>query len=247
MAVPFSVGIRWEGDLVTLSLTGRLRPAGVPDVRATIRGCLAEFPVAVLVEVSGLTVDSDLPLAAFPSAVRSAAGWPPVPLLLYGATGPLAERLATHRFVAAFPDRPRALRTLGARTWPVVRVDLAFAPGSLDVARHLVAAACADSPVARHSAEAELVVSELVSNALRHADPPLRLVVAVRGAGVHVVVRDASATPPRRRTGTACFGPRGLRLVEAFTTQWGSTPVPGGKTVWAIVPTRPAARVAPER
>jgi len=157
--------------------------------------------------------------------------------MLYGAAGPLAARLATHRFIATRPDRDAA-RTALARPGPTVHADLPFEPGSLRAARRLVAA---------HGGAAELVVSELVSNALRHADPPLRLAVTARAADVHVVVRDGSATLPRRRPGTVYFGPRGLALVEAFATAWGSVPAADGKAVWAVVSTRPAGRVSSGR
>ncbi len=230
MAVPFSIGIHWDGDLATLTVAGQLCLTVVPRVRTAIRRCLAELPAAVLVDAAGLTVDSDLPLAVFRATARVAEHWPRVPLLMYGADDPLAARLATHRFIAAFPDGGAA-RAAPTRPGPTVRADLPFDPGSLRPARRLVA---------MHGGEAELVVSELVSNALRHADPPLRLAVTARGRDVHVVVRDGSATPPSRRPGTIYFGPRGLRLVEAFARAWGSVPAVDGKAVWAIIRTRPA-------
>lgn len=230
MAVPFSIGIHWDGDLATLTVAGQLCLTVVPRVRTAIRRCLAELPAAVLVDAAGLTVDSDLPLAVFRATARVAEHWPRVPLLMYGADDPLAARLATHRFIAAHPDRAAARAALD-RPDPTVRADLPFEPRSLHTARQLVAA---------HGGAAELVVCELVSNALRHADPPLRLAVTARGPDVHVVVRDGSATPPCRRPGTLYFGPRGLGLVEAFSMAWGSEPTVDGKAVWAVVDARPA-------
>lgn len=76
-----------------------------------------------------------------------------------------------------------------------------------------------------------LVVSELVTNALRHAagTPLLRLVGA--GPGLRIEVADASPALPRSRpAGTS--GGWGLTLVQRLTARWGADPRPDGKVVW---------------
>ncbi|MEU7564462.1 ATP-binding protein [Streptomyces fradiae] len=96
-----------------------------------------------------------------------------------------------------------------------------------------------------------LVVSELVTNALRHAlpagtpreqplDPPVRLHL-MRWAGRLVcAVRDPSPdTPTARGSGEdfAAESGRGLFLVESFSDSWGWHPLAGalhGKVVWAL-------------
>ena len=52
---------------------------------------------------------------------------------------------------------------------------------------------------------------------------------------MHVAVRDGSAEVPRiREPGDDEHG-RGLRIVEALSTAWGSTPTRDGKVVWATL------------
>lgn len=88
--------------------------------------------------------------------------------------------------------------------------------------------------------DAELVVTELVTNALLHAGPPVRLRIrGLPGPGVRIEVADPSRTAPIRALATrdAMTG-RGLALVEALGHRWGLEPAPtGGKVVWCeLVP-----------
>ncbi|MEU7898821.1 ATP-binding protein [Nonomuraea sp. NPDC049152] len=85
--------------------------------------------------------------------------------------------------------------------------------------------------------DAQLVVSELVTNAIRHGGGArsLRLVYSRRRLGC--AVRDFSGAVPVTATSgfLAEFG-RGLPLIEALTTAWGWLyPVGGGKLVWAAL------------
>ncbi|MER5372843.1 ATP-binding protein [Streptomyces sp. NPDC002553] len=84
---------------------------------------------------------------------------------------------------------------------------------------------------------AELLVSELVSNALRHASGPLRLTLE-RVSSVRCLVSDGSCEPPRR-TDAGCEDEhgRGLALVDALAARWGFEYGPVGKTVWCELPT----------
>ena len=89
-----------------------------------------------------------------------------------------------------------------------------------------------------HSAEGEeeIIASELATNAVRHARSPFRVRVSRTPAGVRISVSDASNDPPRHIVRDDCeFGGRGVRLVAALSTAWGTTDEAGGKTVWAEV------------
>ncbi|MFF5041511.1 ATP-binding protein [Streptomyces nigra] len=84
---------------------------------------------------------------------------------------------------------------------------------------------------------AALLVSELVTNSLRHATGPigLRLVRPDGDGGVLLVeVSDPLPDPPRPRgADTDDEGGRGLQLVARTSRRWGTRPGRGsGKTVW---------------
>ncbi|MEH0573206.1 SpoIIE family protein phosphatase [Streptomyces sp. B21-108] len=79
----------------------------------------------------------------------------------------------------------------------------------------------------------ELVVSELVTNALRYAGGPIGLRL-IREKVLVCEVTDPSNTQPRlRRARTTDEGGRGLFLVAQLTSRWGSRYGEHGKTIWA--------------
>jgi Histidine kinase-like ATPase domain len=79
-----------------------------------------------------------------------------------------------------------------------------------------------------------LVVSELATNAVRHAATPFSLVLEVRGATVRVAVHDH--TPLRTDTPHWYLIPQplhGLGIVAAIASRWGVEARHDGKVVWA--------------
>ncbi|MFV0133836.1 ATP-binding protein [Streptomyces sp. HMX87] len=81
-----------------------------------------------------------------------------------------------------------------------------------------------------------LLVSELVTNALRHATGPIG-VRLVRPTGLDGVLRvevsDPLPDPPRERVAQPeDEGGRGLQLVASAARRWGTRPGEAGKTVW---------------
>jgi anti-sigma regulatory factor (Ser/Thr protein kinase) len=86
-----------------------------------------------------------------------------------------------------------------------------------------------------------LVASELVGNAVRHAelssDGELDVAWTVRPDEVMLSVADCSEAEPRRRiVATDEPSGRGLAIVDVLSSSWGVEPVRGGKRVWARVP-----------
>jgi anti-sigma regulatory factor (Ser/Thr protein kinase) len=81
---------------------------------------------------------------------------------------------------------------------------------------------------------AVLLVSELVTNAVRHAGSTLTVAVAIGRAAVRVEVRDRSPRLPalRESTGGDDEWGRGLVLVDALASRWGAERLPSGKRVW---------------
>jgi anti-sigma regulatory factor (Ser/Thr protein kinase) len=71
--------------------------------------------------------------------------------------------------------------------------------------------------------EAELIVSELVTNALRHAESPSRLALVADGRCLRIEVVDyGKGGAVRRPTRPDAIGGRGLLLVESVAERWGS-------------------------
>ena len=97
-------------------------------------------------------------------------------------------------------------------------------------ARRLVAAAVENAGVsASVRDDAELLTSELVTNAIVHATPPARLRVAIRPDAVSVAVHDAGPAGqqgPRRHHG------RGLAIVSGLATRCGQWTDDNGTTTW---------------
>ncbi|MEV8553588.1 SpoIIE family protein phosphatase [Streptomyces glaucescens] len=80
----------------------------------------------------------------------------------------------------------------------------------------------------------ELVVSELVTNAIRYGAHPIRLRLIHDADTLICEVSDTSHTAPHlRRAKTWDEGGRGLLLVAQLTQRWGSRHTPEGKTIWA--------------
>ena len=83
---------------------------------------------------------------------------------------------------------------------------------------------------------AELLVSELVTNAVLHAGTVVRLRILGDGSGVRIEVSDGmEAKPSRRRYSAEAATGRGLGLVEALAADWGTRSDGAGKTVWCTV------------
>ncbi|MDT0323186.1 SpoIIE family protein phosphatase [Streptomyces millisiae] len=123
-------------------------------------------------------------------------------------------------------------RALDARH--VATLDLAAEPALVATARK----AAAEQLVAWDLTEAafvtELVVSELVTNAIRHAEPPIQLRLLRGETSLIIEVSDGSSTAPHlRRARTFDEGGRGLLLVAQLTQQWGTRQTASGKTIWA--------------
>lgn len=118
-----------------------------------------------------------------------------------------------------------------------------YAAWSVGLARRQLGGVLNAWGLAHCSESAGLVLSELMTNALRYAEPAEKALIGVRWArvegGVRIEVRDADSgrRPEVRAAGAGDEGGRGLVLVDALTGgRWGVTGVAGGgKTVWAVV------------
>jgi two-component sensor histidine kinase len=84
--------------------------------------------------------------------------------------------------------------------------------------------------------ELALVVSELVTNAVRHAEPPVRLEIQADDQRVTVAVADGSPGRPVPHVAAEdAEGGRGLAMIDLLAAATGERPNPPGKTVWAAL------------
>jgi anti-sigma regulatory factor (Ser/Thr protein kinase) len=85
-----------------------------------------------------------------------------------------------------------------------------------------------------------LVVTELVTNAIRHGGRPGRVQLSARCLPGHVEVRvsspEGTTEPAVSPEAVAGGGRLGLRIIEQLADDWGVERRPGSTTVWAVLP-----------
>jgi anti-sigma regulatory factor (Ser/Thr protein kinase) len=120
---------------------------------------------------------------------------------------------------------------------------------SVRAARDFTLATLRRWDTAHSSQDIAIVVSEMVTNALRHALPgpgdpgprrPVRLGLLQQGPWVLCAVADpGTAVPVPRTPGSLVESGRGLQMICAFSDLWGyTTPSDAGKVVWAMFTAR---------
>lgn len=128
--------------------------------------------------------------------------------------------------------RHDVLRSLDRGAWAVSQ------------ARRLTRDQLAQWDLHEHAETAELLVSELVTNTLRHAWGPiqLRMVHSPRRRTLRCHIADGSPARPRllHLRPDAEHG-RGLLLIDQLAARWGARRTTRGKTVWFELPTRTPA------
>ena len=122
---------------------------------------------------------------------------------------------------------------------------LPYTASSVGVARRRLVGALTEAGVYEATAcDAALVLSELISNALRHATPLPGSLVKVSwtldGNCVEVTVSDGGGptVPMVNKPAANALGGRGLGIVDRLALRWGVTPCKDTSemTVWAVLP-----------
>lgn len=210
---------------------------------------MAEQPVALICDLSGISSIAPACAAVFPTAWRESGGWPGVSLNLCSARPQVKARLwaeGTMRFVAVHNDVGSAVDA--ARTLPPYvshTTRLRFDPQAAREARLFARATLLRWGMRDVVDDALLLVSEMVSNCVRHGAPPLRLTLRLRSGLLRIAVNDGGPGVPRPRlssvppegviNGVHIAGSgRGLTLVAAISTAWGISEYAAGpgKTMW---------------
>ncbi len=226
--------------VTVLSLAGRLDLKTVAQVRAALHEVLAEQPDAIVLDLAGLTVVEDVALTVFTAFNRAAAAWPGCPVALCTHDSAVVAdltRMAVSRAVPVYPDRASAVLATKQRPAPPrFAARLGSTVEAAGTAREIVAQACETWRLPDAVEDAQLIITELVSNAVRHAKGDLHLLV-LRDRHLHLSIADASGEQPRRilPDPDSGEGGRGLLLIDAVAVAWGSSPTPDGKVVWATL------------
>ncbi|MGI5459105.1 SpoIIE family protein phosphatase [Streptomyces sp. CA-249302] len=166
--------------------------------------------------------------------------------LAHGDRGPEATCRAV--LAALVPERPRDdIALVVARTRRLdadrsVTWDVPTDPSEVGRVRAAAARTLAEWGLADEAFTTELILSELVTNAIRHANGPVR-VRLIRDRALICEVSDGSSTAPhlRRAAGTD-EGGRGLFLVAQFAERWGTRYTTDGKVIWTEQPLGPGAK-----
>ncbi|MFJ8085734.1 SpoIIE family protein phosphatase [Streptomyces sp. NPDC096205] len=130
--------------------------------------------------------------------------------------------------VALLVARTRLLDPSRVATWDVPSDVMAVSRIRTEVSRRLD-----DWGLEESSFTTELILSELLTNAIRYGAPPVRVRLLL-GRTLVLEVSDGSNTSPRlRRAATTDEGGRGLFLVSQFADRWGTRYAATGKVIWA--------------
>jgi anti-sigma regulatory factor (Ser/Thr protein kinase) len=132
------------------------------------------------------------------------------------------------------PETARPLQT---------HLELAALPSAVPCARGHVRAVALEWDLKELADTAELLASELVTNAsqasgtLRLAETPVvRIWITSDGISMVIHVWDAStAIPVRQEAGPGDDSGRGLMIIDALSADWGSYREADGKAVWALI------------
>lgn len=93
--------------------------------------------------------------------------------------------------------------------------------------------------LSRHVDDLQLVVSELVTNAVLHARSTVEISVSVGEGVIELSVSDTDGRAPEPRSAGEVWdeGGRGLTLVSALSDDWGVAHRSNGKQIWVRLPT----------
>jgi anti-sigma regulatory factor (Ser/Thr protein kinase) len=133
--------------------------------------------------------------------------------------------------VALLVARTRPLDAAYVATW-----SIPADPAAVPKARQQAVAQLKQWGLDDGAPTTELIVSELVTNAIRHARAPIELRLIHNGMLICEVSDASSASPHARRARTMDEGGRGLLLVAQLCERWGVRHAGAGKTIWAEQP-----------
>ena len=213
------------------------------QVTSDLKEALAQDGGTIVVcDLRGMTV----PGATVPGMFTPVSGyldhWPGAAVVVHAEDDSVLTRLpdgAQQRLLAR-ADRSAAVAEMVGMLPQVqqARVRLPADPSAARQARMFATQALEEWQVPELAGTATLVVSELVTNSIRHAQTINELTISLAQQRLRIAVRDlADGSPePMREFDADALDGRGLLLVEVMSRTWGVFPsTVSGKTVWAIL------------
>lgn len=211
-----------------VALSGSLDQPTIPDAGLAVWECLADMPEVVVIDSSALTV-SPAGWVWLADLGRRAARWPGARLCLAGPVEPPDHAGPQH-----YRTVPDAVQAQAAPSQRRRTLTLPADPSSCSHARDLVDKVCSHWGINRPRRAAELLISEIVANGVRHARTDLVVTVRLIGSALEISVRDLDGT------GLPAPGPDprgfGLQLVDQLSDSWGWVGLRRGKVVWSRLP-----------
>lgn len=223
-----------------LRLRGQLSVRTAPAARRAMLKSLLDVG-RVVVDVSQLQLANPECVVLLPNVLQTAGGWPTARLIVVDADGVFenaARRVHCSDLLPFYPATEAGVRHVDDRPARVRRDCAVPADRSASAtARRFLQEAAADWDLSADLTEvAQLVVSELVSNAVEHAGTSSAVALELTGDSLKISVRDGSITQPvPRPLDRVSFRGRGLPLVDRVSRNWGVLDHPDGKTVWALL------------
>ena len=228
-------------DTRVLSIDGLLDETSYVPLRDAIVKAALDEPLAVIIDVNGLTVRDDPAWAVFTSARWQVAEWPDIPIGMVCAHDHGQNALRRNgitRYVPVYHDVESAITELAADGLRRYRrravATLPAVKSSIHGSREFVAQWLTGWSRTDFIHTVSVVATELVELALADTDSGLSLRLETNGSTVAVAVQhvDIENVGRRKSIGDPVSG---LDLVVANCRVWGSYTSAAGNTVWAVV------------
>ncbi len=228
--------------LIHLAFHGDLDSLGASHLRSAVLKALCDHPVAAVVDLNQVTVVDELGLLVLLNLMRRHDD---IPILVCAdSRTPTGQAVReTMRGVTVFDSDRAAVEAVddGPASKRRAHVHLTSDSSAPVVARRLVTKVCQVWGLQHLTPIAELIVSELVTNVVRHSGSDMEVTVAVGQSYLHLYVRDRTKRLPALSSFDSMRAEhsRGLKLVDRLASGWGTTITPYGKAVWATVRLKP--------
>lgn len=234
-----SVEYDFETGLVTIRARGDLSILDASTLRTMTLKWLAEHPLCVIIDLTGIELRDEVPVLVLPALARRRDA---APIFVVAdpltSAGRVIDRALGGR-LAVFKDEASAVEAASGQSVSRRRLHLHMPRevGAPARARELVGQACKMWGLPQLAGAAQVIISELVTNAVKHARTDMVATVALVEQHLHLQVRDRDPRIPRIFTADSPHPDhsRGMKLVDGLASGWGTTLRPYGKSVWATL------------